>query len=62
MTLYRATYCRDGQARGVSFSAETNEEADSFVAFWERICNVEVLTVKAIRPLAIQQRFLELEE
>lgn len=61
MTLYRATYVRGGMLVGVSFSAETNEEADCFVAFWERTCKVEVLTVKAVRSLTVQPDLLVLE-
>ena len=46
--LYRACYARDGKALGVTFHAETNDEADSFVALWESCAKVEVLTVKCL--------------
>lgn len=54
MTLYRACYIRDGLPRGISFAAETNEEADDFVRFIEAVCRVDVLTLKAIRNLQLQ--------
>lgn len=46
--LYRACYAREGKAVGVTFHAETNEDADLFVEFWEGLAKVEVLTVKCL--------------
>jgi len=47
--LYRATYYRNGLARGVTFAADSNDDADDFVRFWESFAKVEVLTVKCLR-------------
>lgn len=56
MTLYRATYLRGDSPRGVTFAAETLEEALDFSCFWEAFARVDVLTLKAVpvssQPLA----------
>lgn len=46
--IYRATYARNGRALGVTFAADSNEEADSFVTLWESCAKVEVLTLKCL--------------
>jgi hypothetical protein len=54
MTLFRATFVRDGLPRGITFTAATNEAADDFVRWCEEIMRVEFLTVKPLREVPLQ--------
>lgn len=48
---YRAIYLRDNRIVGVTFGARTVQDAVKFAALWERMAKVEVLTIRAIRPV-----------
>ena len=48
---YRAIYLRAGRIVGVTFGARTVQDAVEFAALWERMARVQVLTIKAIRPV-----------
>lgn len=48
---YRAIYLRAGRIVGVTFGARTVQDAVAFAELWERMARVEVLTIKAIRPV-----------
>lgn len=49
--LYRVTYIRAGQVRGVTFAGADLVEALEFASMWESMTRCPILTLKTIRGL-----------
>ena len=47
--IYRITYIRDGQPRGVTFSGADFVEALQFADLWEHMTRCIVLTIKPVQ-------------